>query len=972
MSDRMNEEQRMIAETLDGMLVVDAGPGTGKTTTITQRYLNLISREDVSPKDVLALTFTVNAANAMEEKIKGKLADADDELRRKSMLVQAKTFDAFCLSIVMDSPDEVGKFFGIDSQLTRGANIVQNETLNREWFQSVFDDFLSRKGDDYGKWAMIGSQYPRDLLKMINKLMARGIFPLRKGWFGLDIDRELQGDTCGLLEEMRSLNESENGNTSDMADTIGKLDANKCMPLPDTADGQVPDEALVEAAEDGRSGLYTFVHDVYFEYVKRSIESDRLTFGINAMLAFGLLYGSAAVRRRNSYRYVMIDEFQDTNACQLMIALMVMSEPNLCVVGDWKQGIYGFRFVSIENITRFEERVLELRRFLNDGEKRVQFSVGEAKQIPLRINYRSSRDVVETAFRCMTLPGSEKEEIDVEAIRTNVVMLDARYGEEYGDDTDIRYVRCESKEDEAATVSRCVRDYVREGAYWCVDPEDGTRRQMRLGDIAVLCRTGNGCVKVMERLNADGIPAFLQGDIQIMSTRQGKLALAWLRYVNNEGDAWGYIPIMADMGYTLSDCKVARSDFHKVPSEIKEQRTKLRSCRRRITELLSKIFAFYGMDDDITQAIISVLSTAHRGSLLTISDLIGIIEEDIDNGTTYPVENSIDIDAVTIMTMHKAKGLEFPAVIIPYVDQSIMPSTNTDRDAFQFDEMTGIRCMYDVGDFDGYRKICTSWKTKLVAKARSMNYDEERRLMFVAMSRAKQYETVICGDKPSRFMKDLSGEEYTDIPDYPYVPPREATRTASKPDVSGYSHRPFRFSVHDLMDINPEDGMGGMADADEVSGKGVDYGNAVHDAAQAIFMGTSPKGEYPELEMVREVVERARKADLSFAEMDCILPVDGTDATIRGRIDLIAVYGDRVEIHDYKTDVSDRFESEYEFQLSVYAEAASRYYGRPARCFIDYVSMGRTKEFAPLGMDVIRERVRRQLEGQADASKASQ
>ena len=83
MSDGPNESQRLIAETLDGMIVVDAGPGTGKTETIVTRYVNLIARKDVEPRDVLLLTFTNNAANEMEERIKGELA-LHPELESKS------------------------------------------------------------------------------------------------------------------------------------------------------------------------------------------------------------------------------------------------------------------------------------------------------------------------------------------------------------------------------------------------------------------------------------------------------------------------------------------------------------------------------------------------------------------------------------------------------------------------------------------------------------------------------------------------------------------------------------------------------------------------------------------------------------------------------------------------------------------------------------------------------------------------
>ena len=133
-----------------------------------------------------------------------------------------------------------------------------------------------------------------------------------------------------------------------------------------------------------------------------------------------------------------------------------------------------------------------------------------------------------------------------------------------------------------------------------------------------------------------------------------------------------------------------------------------------------------------------------------------------------------------------------------------------------------------------------------------------------------------------------------------------------------------------------------------------------------MFNGWQVTEDYPELEMVRSIVAEARKSDMPYAEIDCTLPIEECGVTLSGRIDLMAVYPDRVEIHDYKTDVSDRFESEYVFQLSVYAQAAAEFYHKRVVCFIDYVSMGRTKEFAPLGRDVIVERVRAELARQED------
>ena len=83
---------------------------------------------------------------------------------------------------------------------------------------------------------------------------------------------------------------------------------------------------------------------------------------------------------------------------------------------------------------------------------------------------------------------------------------------------------------------------------------------------------------------------------------------------------------------------------------------------------------------------------------------------------------------------------------------------------------------------------------------------------------------------------------------------------------------------------------------------------------------------------------------------------------MKGIIDLLVVYPDRIEIHDYKTDVITSYEEEYRIQLSVYAHAASEYYGKRAKCIIDYVSLDRSVEFDPKPKDEIAERIREYID----------
>lgn len=154
--------------------------------------------------------------------------------------------------------------------------------------------------------------------------------------------------------------------------------------------------------------LFEFIRDVYFGYIRSSIADNRLTFGLVELFAFAILYSDRRSREMHTVDYMMVDEFQDTNELQLKICLLLLNKPNLCVVGDWKQGIYGFRFVSIENITQFEDRVDLFITELNRDDKRIPFKMVGVKCIEFTENYRSSSLILEKVFRSLELKGSEK------------------------------------------------------------------------------------------------------------------------------------------------------------------------------------------------------------------------------------------------------------------------------------------------------------------------------------------------------------------------------------------------------------------------------------------------------------------------------------------------------------------------------------------------------------------------------------
>ncbi len=954
----MNDSQRMIAETTEGMVVVDAGPGTGKTFTIVQRYVNIL-KKDVNPNDILLLTFTRNAANEMGERIKSVLQTSmgsEEDISQHSRFVETSTFDAFCYAIVMESPDVISDFFRLDDKLTRNARLQENETLNKDFFNRMYDEFVNNYGDDYGNIAALACDSSGDLYHLINKLMSKGIIPLGKGWFGGNDGDDLYGTRKALLDELINLNLEGKLRTKD---SVKKDKNDSSLRFPFNIDClNVPEEFIDEAVNDNISELLRFIHDVYFEYIKKSVSENRLTFGLVSTFAFVSLYSSEETRKRMSHRYVIVDEFQDTNASQMMICLMLLKEPNFCVVGDWKQGIYGFRYVSVDNIINFEERCVRLRRFLNDDVTRIKFQIPEVQRMYLDTNYRSSSEVIDISFRSLTIPAT-KDEVMNPVLLENIKMISAGR-EDIGENTEVTFMSAKSKDDEVSATLCRIDEYVNSGKYLICDRKTGEKRKPVYGDIAILCRNNKFCRAIRAKAEEVGIPVFLQGDVDTMSTREGKLALAWMRYVNNPKDNRGPAAILADMGYTLKEIKpmfkYEGREKVEYPEEITEQWKKLRPKKRRINDLLTSIFAYYGLNNDITQSIISTISSLHRNSLLTIPDIIRLMEDDINNNTGYSVDALLNKDAVIIQTMHKSKGLEYPIVIIAGVDQHVIPNYRSESGVFTFNDKLGIRCRKEYRETNGYHDIGNSWKWNLLKKANENDYDEQRRLLFVALSRAEQYLTLISGSKPSSFFKGLlkEGDVVLDTSNQDIrsiVKPAE--ELIQKPNVPDIKPRKMNLSVHDLMRASE----GFSFDSESFSGgKGAQYGTRVHAAAELMAKGIKPRENLPELEEVSKILDNLKDAEI-LTEVECCLPVD--KVMVRGIIDLIAIYPDRIEIHDYKTDEEKENEDEYRIQLTVYGLVAQQCYpDKPVECFIDYVSRKESVSFSPLDMKVIEDRVK--------------
>ena len=980
----LNDLQKKIADTADGIMVVDAGPGTGKTHTITERYVNLIKR-NIRPSEILMVTFTINAAAEMRDRIREGLIKSGNELKEKkdptgSLLLAAcneirtSTFDAYCLRTVLSSPDVVSDFFGFKETLSRGATLIENETLNREYFASFYAEFTRRFGDTYrnrGDYPAIMAENVGDLYDILVTLMSRGIMPLADyDWFW-HAERKLKGDIKVATERLTKAN-GQNLAQLDKDRNGGKMWA-RDIPSDLVPEGKAPkdrllsEETILKVADEDRNDLIYFINHVYYEYIRQSVRDNRLTFSLVKIFAFAVLHESESVRQQNSVDYLMVDEFQDTDELQLMICLMLLKRTNLCVVGDWKQGIYGFRNASVDNILKFEEKVREYTDRLGN---RVAFDSLPDKflKISLEDNYRSTEAILEPAFKAMTAPGSKEDVVtvkpeDITYLRPHRESDEEKNAQLYRENTECEFWYSDDAESEFEDIVDKITEYVYSGKYKIVQ-EDGTTRDPTFGDIGVLFRKTKDCVALYDAAVARKIPAFLQGEREIMSSVPGKLALAWLRFINDSADRRGAATILVHEGLPLERIRyiIKGNDdgttlLDRMPKHLVDERDYLMRKRRRPNDLLTSLFAFYkiGEDDelaDVAQAIIRIVSSSYDGSLITIPDIIRMFEEDIERSSRYDVDAILGTGAVTIQTMHKSKGLQYPIVIVGGVSASRMPSREKDEGILKFDPVFGIRCKKEsLRSDNGTEGIVDSWRAKVISNAREADYDEERRLLFVSMSRAEQYMFVASGPNYSTFYTHVAGGERRDERPrrYDVSETDRSDHYTDDPVIPEYTKRRRNIAVHDIMEYK---------EGAEESGKGKEYGNRVHEAAQQMALGKSYDTSLPETEVISRILKGMGGA-VFRTEYECALPVG--EITIRGTIDLLADFGDRIEIHDWKTDVDRRNLESYITQLSVYAHAASQARNVPVRCFIDFVSLDETVEVTPIPMEDIEEKVEKFL-----------
>jgi superfamily I DNA/RNA helicase len=952
-----NAEQEQLITSTDGIYLVNAGAGTGKTFTVTRRYANILDQPDIGPDDILLVTFTRNAAEEMADRI-AQLSPYDPVELADAPI---STFHGYCYGLLGRYGHETPSDLGIDDQIPQSLDLIEDELRERTLFNTFISQFEDRHPEYEQLFAAIDT--PGSLRSLIAELAAKGVIPHRDGWYretgtALEGNRE---EFMTLFDRQNQPNEGKSGPTqSDARSAIRSWESTAYAPDAPTADEvvgypQIHTEPVEQAFDEDREDLYEFVHDIYFEYLEYALDRNYLTQGLMLAFAFVMLCENPDIRKKVQHQYVMVDEFQDTNELQFKLTLLLSGRDNICVVGDWKQSIYGFQYTSVENIQQFDERIARYKSELNRDTERVTYPVDDIEEIPLTLNYRSTESVLSLARETLTVPATNSESIDATAIENELTPLQAT---NHVDNSQIEAV---THENEPELILDRIQQVVGNDAYGVAvrdepEPTDEmspaekvAAERERLGapsysDIAVFTRTRSFARELLETAQDYGIPIAYEGGIELFDTDQAKILLAWLRICEANEDR-GWATVLEDAGYTLSQASETL-EANAYPEPLVAFRDRLRACET-LGGFARTVFDEYGYDGAYANGLLRELTAMYDTTLSTWSEAIAYIESNLEAGTTVEIDSNPGEDSVTLQTIHSAKGLEYPIVFCANMNRRAFPHYGRPSSGtLQYRDQIGLRQRSVYDDSNGRPYIYSHWPYDLLTGCLPTEYDEERRLLYVAVTRAKRHVCLTAGEDPSPFFTELSPEA-TEIE--PSVATREPPETESDRfgvTVPERSH-PLRMSVHDIMDDSVYENV--------ADGRGTEFGDQLHQFAENYIRGTDVSPDNTDQENVTALLDS--RAGSLRAEVTAILPLAvDPQVTLVGIIDLLVISSEQVQIIDYKTDLGRQAESEYRKQLSVYYHVvANAYPDRDVRIQLFYTSDGDSVELSPLSIQDLQE-----------------
>ncbi|HLY98624.1 MAG TPA: ATP-dependent helicase [Candidatus Angelobacter sp.] len=763
-----NSAQKQSIEHVDGPMLVLAGAGTGKTTVLVERIAQLIEQGHAKAEEILAITFTENAATELKERV-------EKRLRRKAP-IWAGTFNACCHSILQRHghgffvlpPEDVYVFLRQRVEQLGLKRFIRPSDLGQ--FLGDLRDFFDRCHEELIT--------PQQFQEYVDSLKTGNAIPRN----------------C-------------------KAKDIEKLGA---------------EEILHRWQEIAR---------VYSRSMDLLVQEGFGTFGMQISGAVRLLQAKANLleQERQKARFILIDEFQDCNSSNIILAELLAGEAqNIFAVGDPDQAIYRFRGASSAAFVEFQKRF------------------PRTQGVVLSENQRSRGNILKVAYAVIRQNPPVPSLGD--AVRFERVPLQS--GRDLRDQESGRFVFDEPVE---LVISKT------HGAEAAMVAEEIQKLRQILppqerSGMAVLYRQHAHREKVMEELAGRGIPFIVRG-MDVLETALARDLLAIARATKNENDAESLFRVCAHPPFGLSGPELRQklsaagqnSTFKSILGTFedgsavlaavrkgREPRQKEHSAAAALTALVREFHL--PKDDPVIQAVLRFAANWERKPFFkgtSLDDFLDYLELYRQAGGIIPMfaEEQIEElereypDAVQLMTIHAAKGLEFSHVWLLRVTTQSFPTMYREP-LFEFPP--ALRSSTAAGD------------------GKEIHDQEERRLFYVAITRAR--DRLAIGSRPGKsrdkapsgFLRPLmldrdlreatasqeiqhaplaaAQEEVSVISSWMLLPPAFKTDAAlSANAVQSYSVCPMKFKLERDWKL-----PGGAAAA-------LHYGNAIHTALRQYY-----------------------------------------------------------------------------------------------------------------------------------------
>lgn len=423
------------------------------------------------------------------------------------------------------------------------------------------------------------------------------------------------------------------------------------------------------------------VADIYSRYEQKLQLNNALDFDDLLMLSIKLLQENQEVREKyqDRFDYLLVDEYQDTNHAQyLLTKFLAAKHRNICVVGDADQSIYGWRGADIQNILDFEK------------------DYPDAKVIKLEQNYRSTQIILDAANA---------------VIENNTGRKPKNLWTENKSGADIIYFQAVDERDEARFVIEQLQNLQR-------------TENKKLGDMAILYRTNTQSRIFEEMLIKSGISYNMVGGLKFYERKEIKDIIAYLRVIFNPADSLSLLRIINVPKRGIGDASLAKIQSYAAANNVS------------LFEAVSNAAAIDGLSsrfvsklDDLAGIIFELMNLAGEAPVEDLIDRVlrdtGYLEE-LENERTPQAQSRIDNlhelisvaqefaaseeennlenflahvalvsdiddtelgeDAITLMTLHSSKGLEFPVVFLVGMEEGLFPHARTLMDETEIEE----------------------------------------------------------------------------------------------------------------------------------------------------------------------------------------------------------------------------------------------------------------------------------------------